>query len=1037
MRRITTKALWMLPLVMGISSGSLWANPENRAGITVSQPAPVDRRVTGTVVDETGEGLPGVSVAVKGTTRGTTTDVNGKFELQIPDNAATLVFSFTGYLSQEIAIGNQSAFQVNMKLDTKTLEEVVVVGYGAVKRSDLTASVASVKSEQIKAFPTQSVDQALTARATGINVTQASGAPGGGSTVRIRGSNSISSGSEPLYVIDGFPVYSDNAAASAGGDRVASNVLATLNPNDIESIEILKDASGTSIYGSRGSNGVVLITTKRGKAGQTRVNYESSHSVQTIARRIDMMNASEYAQFQNQRAISRGQSIPFPNPASLGEGVNWLDETSRNGSIINHNLTFSGGNDKSQFLVAGGYFKNNGIIKNTDFERFSLRTNIDSRFFNDKVRLGVSTTLNRTSSNAIPTDRGGPGGAIITILGQSPIGPVFEQDGSYRFEPYDGRFPTNPLAEVMEIIDTDRGIRFLGNTYVQWEVAKNLFFKTSIGVDLLSNSRETYYSDLTRLGRERGRSYEIGNRNITNLLNENTLNYSKTIGSNQRIDALVGYTYQQDDNRFGGVQSNQFAFNDFNVNNIQNGVDFRRPFTSKTQWTLQSFLARVNYSLMDKYLVTLTARRDGSSRFGANNKWATFPSAAFKWKIKEESFLQDVDGISDLGFRVSYGVTGNSELPIGRSLASLNTGAYLFNNQLVPVVFQNRPPNPDLRWESTAMFNIGLDLALFNNKLKITTDYFNNNTRDLLLEVALAPSSGFSRALQNAGSLQNQGFEFSADWVAIDKKDLRWDINFNASTLKNVVTSLAGTPPFYSYVGSHLGPEGSYIAEGLPIGGWYGYKYIGIWQSADEIANNPSIRGIDKPGYPRYEDVNGDGVIDIGDRTFLGDPNPRFIWGFNSKVTYKRFDFTLFFRGAHGQKVRNLQASEHADGVGNYNQYRSVFTDSWSTSNPNGTRPIIDATREFPSFFRRSSFFIEDGSFIRLQNLAIGYTLPKIKGIENARVYVSGQNLLLFTKYTGWDPEVSNGGQSALNRGDDYDAYPRPRTFTAGVNFTF
>ncbi len=1004
-----------------------------RTGISAAAPewaAPI----TGRIIDENGDPLAGATVKVKGTNVGTVTDANGNFKLEAAANAV-LEVSYTGYESTEINVGGQtSGIAIQLKPAADALSEVVVIGYGAVRKSDLTAAVSSIKASEIKAFPTASVDQALSGRATGINVTQASGAPGGAVTVRIRGSNSIQAGSEPLYVIDGIPVYSDNEAYGVGGNRVSSNALASINPDDIESVEILKDASGTSIYGSRGSNGVVLITTKRGKAGSTKIDYSGSHGIQQVARTIDLMNATEFAEFQNQRALSRGQTATYPNPSQFGEGVNWLEETTRTGQVVNHQLAFSGGTDKLTFAISPGYFKNEGIVQNTDFERLSLRTNVDGKFLNNKVRVGTSTMVSRTVSNGIPTDRGGPGGAIITILGQSPIGPVFNEDNSYNLVPYDGRFLTNPLAEVKEVYDRDRGTRVLSNTYASIDLMKGLTFKTTIGMDLFGNSRESYYNRLTRLGRERNRSFELAARDKVNVINENTLNYATEFG-NSRLDVLAGYTYQTDNNRFQFAQSDDFTFDEREINRIQNGVKNQRPQSSRTDWALRSLLGRVNYVLADKYMVTLTVRRDGSSRFGVNNRWANFPSIALGWRMKEESFLKNVNAISDAKLRVSYGITGNTEIPVGRSLAELSGNRnYLLGNELSAGVAETRVGNPNLKWESTRMFNVGLDLGIIEGKINLTVDYFNNTTDDLLLDVALPPTTGFSAALKNSGQLTNKGIEFGVNISAINNSAFRWDVNLNGTAARNEVTDLAGTPSFYSYVGSHLGPEGSYVAVGESLGGWYGYDFIGIWQSQAEIDANPSLKGIDKPGYARYRDVNGDGTIDLSDRTYLGDPNPRFWWGITNNFRIgKGLDLSIFFRGAHGQKIRNLQASEHADGIGNYNQYKVVATDSWSPRNTGGTRPIVDATREFPSFFRRSSFFIEDGSFVRLQNLVIGYTLPRIKGLRSLRVYASGQNIALFTKYTGFDPEVSNGGQSPLNRGDDYDAYPRPRTYNVGV----
>jgi TonB-dependent starch-binding outer membrane protein SusC len=989
-------------------------------------------RITGKVTDDTGDGLPGVSISVKGTTTATITDINGNYAIEAAPGS-TLVFSYTGFETQEATVGNSATLDVRMRSNENLLNDVVVIGYGSVKKSDLTASVATVKSADLKATPVTSVDQALSGRASGINVTQASGAPGGGVTVRVRGPNSIISGAEPLYVIDGIPVYSSNDAYSVGGNRVASNALASLNPNDIESVEVLKDASGTAIYGSRGANGVVLITTKRGKAGSTRVEYEGSQGVQTIAKRIEMMNASEYAEYQNARARSRNQSEPYANPASLGTGTNWLDETSRTGSIANHNLSFSGGNDKVTFLFAPAYFKNEGIIQGTDFERYSLRSNVEGKFLNDRVRVGTNSMMSRSGTNSVPTDRGGPGGAIITILGQSPIGPVYGQDGAYDLQAYDGRFLTNPVAEVNEVIDRDKGNRFLSNNYVNIELMKGLNFRTSFGVDFYSANRETWYSRQTRLGRERNRSYEIQQRNIVNFINENILSYSKSFG-NSRLDAVAGYTYQQDNNRAFGVSSNDFTTDDLEISRLDGGVKPQIPFSGRTEWVLRSMLGRVNYSLMDKYLVTVSFRRDGSSKFGPNNKYANFPSVAVAWRAKEESFLKNVNAISDLKVRASYGITGNSEIPAYQSPAVLSGGQnYLVGEQLVPGVAVTAVGNPDLKWETTRMLDFGVDFGILNGRVNFTADYFQNKTSDLLLFVVQPFSTGFRAALQNSGELENKGFELSANAVAVKTRDLTLNIGGNISTLQNKVTSLGGTAPFYSYVVSHLGPEGSYIAEGAPIGGWNGFNAIGLWQNQGEIDANPNLTGIDKPGYVRYEDVNGDGTINNGDRKLLGNPNPNITWGLNTGLNFKGLDFNIFFRGAHGHQIRNLQASEHADGVGNYNQYKVVATESWSASNPGGTRPVVDATREFPSYFRRSNFFIEDGDFVRLQNATIGYTMPKIKGVRSLRVYLSGQNLALWTKYTGFDPEVSNGGQSALNRGDDYDAYPRARTYNIGV----
>ena len=1000
--------------------------------------------VSGTVTDaETPAGLPGVNVVVKGTSVGTVTDIEGNYSLTVPLNGDQLVFSSVGYVTQEVPINDRSTVDLAMDPDIQSLSEVVVVGYGSVRKSDLTGSVASVSGESVKEFPVASIDQGIQARAPGVQVTQSSAAPGGGVSVRIRGANSINSGSEPLYVVDGFPIYPNNSsfgsgrAGGANTNRRASNVMATINPNDIESIEILKDASATSIYGSRGSNGVVLITTKRGKSGATSIQYDGSYSLQQAAKTIDVLSAREYAEYQNIRALSRDIDVPYADPSSLGAGINWQDEVLRTGSINNHQLTFSGGGENTRYAFSGGLYNDKGIVVNSDFTRYSLRANIDSKALNDKLSISTSTSFNRATTNALPTDRGGPGGLIISAIGQTPIGPVYDDDGSYHLELYDGRFFMNPLGEALETIDTDRTNRLLSNSYLEYQLAEGLKVKSSLGFDVYNINRRTYYSLDTRLGRQNTVQLTEATRYIGNILNENTLSYHKEFDENHRLDAVVGYTYQKEINRFASTTNQNYAVDDADANQLQGGLNPQIPDSERLEWELASFIGRVNYSLYNRYLITATLRRDGSSRFGANNKWANFPSVALGWRIIEESFMQNTSLFSDLKLRASYGITGNSEIPLYRSLSGFNIVNYSFNGILVAGLGENRVKNPDLKWESTRQFNVGADLSFLEGRLNLTTDYFIINTQDLLLDVALPTSSGFNTALLNSGSLRNKGFELGIDAIPIDNGTFSWNINGNISFLRNEITSLAESAPFNSESTSgHLGVRGSWVEQGLPIGVWKGLNAIGLWQSEAEIEGNAAFP-FDKPGYVRYEDVSGDGVIDSDDEVIVGDPNPDFTWGLTQNFRYKSFDLSIFFRGTQGNDVRNLQAAEHADGVGNYNQFAVAYRDAWTPENTDASRPVVDATREFANFFRNSSFFIEDGSFIRLQNVALGYTLPEISFISSARIYVSAQNLFNITDYSGYDPEVNNQGQNNLNRGDDYDAYPRARVFTMGVNLQF
>ena len=989
----------------------------------ISSVAMGQSRVSGTVTDQQSQPLPGVNVLVKGSTQGTTTDANGSYQVEVPNSEAILTFSFIGFTSQEKTVGSQTVVDVVMLEDVQSLQEVVVVGYGTVKKSDLTGSISSIKADAFKDMPVTSVDQALQARAPGVNVTQASSAPGGGLSVRIRGANSLISGSEPLYVIDGLPIYPDNAAFGTGANRRAGNALASLNPNDIESIEVLKDASATSIYGSRGANGVVLITTKRGKDGQSVVNLESSFSTQTIAKDIDMLSASDFARYLNKLDVSQGGSPRYTDEQvnAFGAGTNWMDEILRSGSIWNNQLTVSGGNSNSRYAVIGNYMDNQGIVRNTYFKRYGLRLNLDNDLFNGKATLSNSWSFARTTGNNVPTDRGGPGGIIITALGLDPTVPVYDENGNYNYPLYDGRFIINPVAEAEEGIDRDATNRFFGTTALTIPITKDLKFRTSLGLDLLNATRNTFYNSKTRLGRQNSRELQRYDRNLVNLLNENILTYTKSLAGGHQLEVLVGYTYQKENNAAASQTIRGLDSDDFESLNFENGTIPQIGNSDRIDWALKSILGRINYNFNDRYLVTLTARRDGSTKFGENNKWATFPSAAIGWRLVNEKFFEGAgltNVFDDFKLRASYGLTGNSQIPAYQSTSDLSPRYYVFNNQLVSGYAATRMPNADLKWEQTRMFNAGLDFSVLNNRLGFTVDYFNNRTTDLLLYVSIPQSTGFGTLLKNTGSLTNTGFEFSADFKAIRNDEFTWDINGNISVLRNEIEDLGDSAPFYAgSTSGHLGVDGSWVEAGNPIGVWRGYKYIGIKED----------------GNPDYEDKNGDGKYTAEDYSIIGDPNPDFTWGLSSTLNYKGFDFAIFFRGVHGNDVRNLQQSEIGDGAQKINQIANILTDSWTPENPNASRPAADAKRDFASY-RRSSFFIEDGSFIRLQNVSLGYTLPISKVFRSARVYVSAQNLFVVTDYSGFDPEVNNQGQNNLNRGDDYDAYPRSRSFTVGVN---
>ncbi|GFR80789.1 TonB-linked outer membrane protein, SusC/RagA family [Elysia marginata] len=987
-------------------------------GIHISSDFVQQETISGTVVDQDGQPLFGVSVVEKGTSNGVTTNSDGDFTLSISSQGAILLVRFLGFSNQEVVASDGVVIQ--LEIDNAKLDEVIVVGYGTEKKSDLTGSVSSVKGEVVKQMPFASVDQAVQSRVAGVQVTQASAAPGGGVSVRIRGTNSINSGSEPLYVIDGFPVYPDNSAYSTGGNRQASNVMATINPNDIASIEILKDASATSIYGSRGSNGVVLITTKRGSQGEAKITYDGSYSLQQIANPVKVLDARGYVRYQNARGSKAFSNVDIEK---LGKGTNWLEEITQIAPIQNHQLSISGGNAKNKYAISGNYFGNEGILKHTYFDRYSIRLNLDNSLLDNRVKVASSWTFSHTKSNNAPTDRKSPveGGIVLTALGLNPTEPIRDKQGKYNLVDYDGRFKVNPLQELENIKDLDKINRVLGNTSVSIDILKGLNFKTSIGLDAVNSSRRTFYPHSSSyLGRENSGELTMASLESFNVLNENILSYNKEIMNGHLINVIVGYTSQNEESiRFSSAIRN-ISIEDNARANLQNNALILTPYSGRRQWSLESLLSRVNYTLGNKYLFTFTFRRDGSSRFGDANKWANFPSLALGWKVHEEKFMKNSNisrVLSALKIRGSWGITGNSEIPLYSSIADLKPKNYIFNNSLSPGLAQTRLANPELRWESTRMLNFGLDMSLFKSRLNITTDYFYNVTEDLLLNVSIPRSLGFSNILKNSGSLENKGFEVAVDGMVISTDKFSWSASANFTILRNKILDLGDSPPFYSRgaFAEHLSMEGSWVEKGMPIGVWKGYKFKGIFQSQKQIDNSPS-RTNDKPGYPIYEDTNRDGKITPDDYQIIGDPNPDFTFGFSTAIAYKNFELNALIRGVMGNDVRNVQQAEMGDGVQNINQIASVISDSWSPSNKDGTRAIIDSNRDFANSYRDSDFFIEDGSFIRLQNISLSYTLPKMKYISRIKLNLGVQNPYVWTKYTGFDPEVNNGGQSNLNR---------------------
>ncbi len=975
---------------------------------------PIDLKISGKVTDAgNNEPLPGVSILVKGTQRGTTTDQNGRFSIDIPDQTAVLVFSYVGYKAKEVAVGSQARLDVSLETDTKALEEVVVVGYGTVKKSDLTGSVAQVKAEEINSFPTANPLQALSGRAAGVQVTQNTGAPGGGVSVRIRGTNSIQGSNEPLYVVDGFPIFGSNPTV--------------LNNADIESVEVLKDASATAIYGSRGANGVVIITTKQGKTGRTKVDFETSYSQQTLRKKLDLMSGQEYATFYNRQAVNDKLKPYFTQDEvnSFGEGFDWQNLVFQKAPMKTTSLNINGGNDKTKFSVSGSYFGQDGIIKGSDYNRYSLRTNINHQV-SKKFSVSLSNTLSRLKTNRRDSDGGSRGNSMISAaVSAPPTLTPYNEDGSYRIlaiaYPFVATDLINPLNFINEQSTEINANRILTNAALIFNPIPELTIKIAGGIENADDRTDSYTTRnfFNSPGRASASSYQF-----TSLLNENTVSYNKTFNQLHSISAVAGFTYQDFTTKTLGGSGNGFLSDITETFDLGSAITPGIPSSGYAKSVLVSYLSRVNYSYADKYLLTASIRRDGSSRYSPGNKWGYFPSAAVAWKVANEDFLQNSPNISELKLRASWGLTGSQAINAYATLNELNAGRTVFDDAMYTTFSPGTRLPGNLKWETTEQLDFGLDLGLFKNRLLFTADYYIKNTRDLLNTVILPSSLGFTSTIQNIGQVQNKGLELSLDSRVLTGA-FKWNLNANLSINRNKVVKLyAGEDILGGNVNVVvINDVTSILREGHPIGSFWGY--------AED--------GYNEQGRIRYKDLDGNGSTSQNDKTFIGNPNPKFIYGLNSSISYKGFELTLFVQGVQGNDLLNVSSivntMDHGFGL---NMTRDVFLNSWTPENPNSKYPLISRNTNA----RVSNRFVEDGSYLRLRNIQLAYNAPVeqwgINWLRSAQIYVSGQNLLTLTNYSWWDPEVnSRGGGNSTAQGIDWNSYPTAKSTTVGVRIGF
>jgi TonB-linked SusC/RagA family outer membrane protein len=1007
-----------------------------------------DQPVKGRIVSADGEGIPGVTVVVKGTSTGTVTDSSGNYSISAPADAV-LVYSYLGYVSQEVPVGSQSEMNITLASDAKA-DEVVVIGYGTQKKKEVTGSVGSVSGEEISKMPVSSFDQAIQGRITGVNVTSSSGAPGAAVSVQIRGGSAISATrtSEPLYIIDGFIVQNDNNAtdANANGQNAGgnTNALSTLNSSDIESIDVLKDAASAAIYGARAANGVVIITTKRGAAGKTKVNYETYTGVQKVWKTLDLLNAQDNAELNNEARANNGQ-LPlasYANPQALGVGTDWQREMFRTAPITNHYVNVSGGSKTAHFFLSGGYFKQQGTMIGTDFNRFTIKLNSDFKA-GKRFKFGESLILSKTGSNREPwtQDRS----QVEQMIKMTANTPVYDgnNEGGYA-GPVENN-ALNPVAQANLLKNVSNRTRAMGTVFTEIELIKGLKYKLNIGGDLIigsgyqftpkffmANSNNNFNNNPT--------IFQYSNTLFSKLM-EHTLAYNKTFGSSN-VSAVVGYTEQS--SKLEGLEAQTNGLPANNVKSLNAGKGGTLSVGGQTiEYAIRSQFGRVNYGFKEKYLLSASIRRDGSSNFGPNNRYGVFPSVSAGWVISEENFLQNVKQVSNFKVRGSWGQLGNDNIGSYQYSANLNTGAnYVLGGSLVSGITATGLPNPDIKWETTSITDLGIDLGLLGNRIIVTADYYVKKTSGLLVQVPIPMTYGVTNApWVNAGEVRNKGIEFALKYQKITGP-FQYSVGGNITTIKNEVLSLGVGEPIESGNNASANTGNMTRTEiGQPIGYFYGYKTAGLFQSDGE-ATAYGLQANAKAGDVKFVDVNGDGVLDANDRTKIGTPIPKFTYGFNANASYLGFDMTLFFQGVYGNDIYNLTRywTENMGGQNNFNNGAQT-KDRWTPTNTDTDMPRAIAGDPNGNL-RVSDRFVEKGSYLRLKNIQIGYTVPNLPvltnlGFSKLRVYVSSLNLLTFTKYSGFDPEIAPSNQNNLSRGIDFGNYPQAKSFIMGLQVGF
>ena len=1044
-------------------------------------------QLKGTVLDGSmnDEPMIGASVIVKGTSAGGVTDLDGNFSITVPKGHNQIVVSCVGYKSETVNISGKTFVKVILKEDAALMDEVVVIGYGSMKKSDLSGALSQLKGEDLMKGGAIDVAHGMQGKIAGVQIQQSDGAPGGGMSIVVRGTNSFSTSSQPLYIVDGVP-FDSGSMPSNGATQTeqGSNPLSMLNPHDIENIEVLKDASATAIYGSRGANGVVIITTKRGKSGKPKVEFSGSWGWSKITKQIDMLDPVTYAQYINEQTLndieyngSRSTTLPYPgtwgyqaytdghlnyntgkytgkpedfanpgwyydeygNATEIGV-ANWQDEIFQTASQQDYNLSVSGGSNEGYYSFSGNYTKQTGTIKNSGYERYSLRANI-ARHITDWLEIGTNTSFTNSTTDFANTLSYNTGVVRSALLFPPTYGPNMDTTTADNLN----WLAANPAAYVRSAVDHLESINYFSSSFAEIKFTPWLKFRQNLGLSYNDSHRGSYYDRHTQEGKSpiNGLASRSSNK-WKGLTAESIVTFEKTFNNIHSLNVMGAFTFEKGKWENEAVKASNFPddltlYYDLSRATNQATLDNNDGTGNRGEQRLASFLGRVNYTLKDRYLLTASIRSDGSSKFTTKNKWATFLSAALAWRASEEKFIKDLNIFSNLKLRVSYGETGNQGIGSYRTLPMLSTANYPFGGTVTSgsaSVNWRGPVDDGLKWETTAQWNAGIDFGWFDNRLTLTVDYYYKNTRDLLQNVKIPTSTGFSNMLTNSGRVTNEGLEIAINATPINSKDWHWDINANISFNKNTIHELEGdqyaTTLWY-------GADDVFIQRnGCPIGAIFGYVEDGFYDNEAEVMADPKLGagGTAKVGEIKYRDMNVDGVINESDRVIIGDTNPKFVYGLTNNIRWKDLSLSFMFQGSQGNDIFNGNLQDIKMGnVGNIT--RDAYEGRWTASNYENARWPM-ATGGYERTFLISDRYVEDASYLRLKNITLSYNWRRpIKNIENIQFSFGATNVFTISNYSWYDPDVNAFGSDSSRRGVDIYSYPISRTYTLGLNFTF